>query len=75
MFDFLGIHPHNAHSFDERDVERLKVLLKKPGCVGIGEVGLDFNRNFSPKNKQLECFEKQVVTGNSKRMGFITTRL
>ena len=58
---FSGIHPHNAREFSSDQLAALEMLVTAPGCVGIGEIGLDFNRNFSPKEQQLECFEKQVL--------------
>ncbi len=65
----LGIHPHDAKSWDE-DVDTLKNLrdlAKNPEVVAIGECGLDFNRNFSPPEAQLDAFEKQV--GRIKQTG------
>jgi TatD DNase family protein len=46
-----------------RKLHLLKLLLQyfsNPECVAIGECGLDFNRNFSPQDVQMEVFEKQV---------------
>ena len=68
---FLGIHPHDAKSWDEDDcfaspsepsptLLSLTELAGSPECVAIGECGLDFNRNFSPPATQLEVFEKQI---------------
>ena len=59
-----GVHPHDAKSWEEEgDVSTLSTLREfamNPECVAIGECGLDFNRNFSPPETQLEVFEKQV---------------
>ena len=59
-----GIHPHDAKSWeDEGDSPTLQTLREfamNPECVAIGECGLDFNRNFSPPETQLQVFEKQV---------------
>jgi TatD DNase family protein len=56
-----GIHPHDAKSWDDDiSLSTLREFAKSPECVAIGECGLDFNRNFSPPDKQLEVFEKQV---------------
>ena len=61
---FQGVHPHDAKSWEEEgDVSTLSTLREfamNPECVAIGECGLDFNRNFSPPEAQLEVFEKQV---------------
>ena len=56
----LGIHPHNASQFKHEDMKFLEDNIKHKKCFGIGECGLDFNRNFSPKEKQIEVFKKQL---------------
>ena len=63
LYATAGIHPHDAKSWNEDDEDTLAVLkdlIKNPEVVAIGECGLDFNRNFSPPNVQLDVFEKQV---------------
>src|SRR5687768_10968353 len=55
-----GIHPHDAKSWDSDSESELEKLCQNPECVAVGECGLDFNRNFSPPDVQLEVFEKQV---------------
>ena len=57
---FVGVHPHDAKSWDETSLESLKEIAQCPECVAIGECGLDFNRNFSPQDVQLKVFEEQV---------------
>ncbi|CAL8103957.1 unnamed protein product [Orchesella dallaii] len=61
LFSTAGIHPHDAKTFDETSESELESLLANPECVAVGECGLDFNRNFSPPETQLEVFEKQVA--------------
>ena len=60
LYSTAGIHPHDAKSWDEFTNDALRDLIKSPECVAVGECGLDFNRNFSPQDVQLEVFEKQV---------------
>lgn len=51
-----GVHPHHARDFPPASLDALRAL--RP--VAIGECGLDFNRNFSPREAQLSCFEAQL---------------
>lgn len=54
----VGVHPHEAKDFEPaRDGAALEDLAKSPGVVAIGEVGLDFHYDHSPRGKQLEVLE------------------
>ncbi|MGO2074217.1 TatD family hydrolase [Pseudoalteromonas sp. AOP31-A2-14] len=55
-----GVHPHDAKSADEHFIEKLSSLLQQPEVVAVGECGLDYNRDFSPRNIQREVFSKQL---------------
>ncbi len=61
-FDFIyacvGIHPHDAKTYSEDTLSQLKELIKKPKVVGMGEIGLDYFRNLSPKDVQIDLFNK-----------------
>ena len=52
MHSTAGIHPHNAKACDEGLLERIKELAARPEVRAIGECGLDFNRDFSPRPDQ-----------------------
>tara|TARA_Y100001960_G_C14592291_1_gene786322 strand:- start:37 stop:846 length:810 start_codon:yes stop_codon:yes gene_type:complete len=56
-----GIHPHEA-SRDPfaTNIEKLLIVCSNKKCVGIGEAGLDYYYDFSPKKDQLKCFEMQI---------------
>jgi Tat protein secretion system quality control protein TatD with DNase activity len=58
----LGVHPHDAKSWNETTEQSLRDVAANAECVAIGECGLDFNRNFSPPEVQLKVFERQVKT-------------
>ncbi|KAI1278038.1 3'-5' ssDNA/RNA exonuclease TatD [Halotydeus destructor] len=60
LYSTAGIHPHDAKMWTEESYDVLKELAGNVECVAVGECGLDFNRNFSPQDIQLEVFEKQV---------------
>lgn len=57
----VGIHPHDASSADEAAMEELRRLAGHPKVVAIGETGLDFYRNLSPREKQFEAFEAHLA--------------
>lgn len=56
----LGVHPHYASEVVPSDWDKLISLAQSPGLVAIGECGLDFNRDFSPRPIQKAVFEKQL---------------
>ncbi len=63
----VGIHPHDAKDIKAEDWQEFKALLKNPEVVAIGEMGLDFCRNYSPQPVQLEVFEKQLQLNEAIR--------
>lgn len=56
----VGVHPHDTAEAPTDVINQLTQLASHPSVVAIGECGLDFNRNYSPKPVQLEVFEKQL---------------
>ena len=56
----VGFHPHIAQSVSESDLNAANVLSAQPAVVAVGETGLDFNRNYSPPERQLAIFERQL---------------
>lgn len=51
-----GIHPHDAQHADPKSLQDIEKILRHPRVVAIGEVGLDFFRDHSPREKQIEVF-------------------
>lgn len=60
LYSTAGVHPHDAKSWEEDTYSELEAAARSGECVAVGECGLDFNRNFSPPEVQIEVFEKQV---------------
>lgn len=60
VFIALGFHPHNAARMRDGDLEKLAQLSQEPKVVAIGEIGLDFYRNLSPREAQMEAFKGQL---------------
>jgi TatD DNase family protein len=68
IFAAVGVHPHEAKDFDPgRDAAAFEALARRPGVVAIGEVGLDFHYDHSPREKQLEVLEWMLDC--SRRLG------
>jgi TatD DNase family protein len=67
VFAALGFHPHSASKIREGDLERLSELSHHPKVVAIGEIGLDFYRNLSPRDVQIDSFKKQLAL--AQRLG------
>ncbi|MET0621319.1 MAG: TatD family hydrolase, partial [Thermoanaerobaculia bacterium] len=58
IFAAVGVHPHEAKDFEPaRDGARFEALARRPGVVAIGEIGLDFHYDHSPRPKQIEVLE------------------
>jgi len=60
VYATVGVHPHEASSVDDGVIAGLKELIKDKKVVGIGEVGLDYYRNLSPKEAQVSAFRKFI---------------
>ncbi len=60
VYAAVGCHPHDSKDFREEDYEAFKQLTRHPKVVGIGEVGLDFFRNLSPRDWQEKVFRKFI---------------
>ena len=60
VFATVGFHPHSAAEMGNGDIDRLAELARHPRVVAIGEIGLDFYRNLSPREAQVDAFKKQL---------------
>jgi len=60
IYAVVGVHPHEAKTLDKKALQVLKDLSKADKVVGIGEIGLDFYYDNSPRDEQREAFKKQL---------------
>jgi TatD DNase family protein len=60
LFATAGVHPHHAAQLQRQDLAELRALLQQPEVVAVGECGLDYHRNLSPRDAQLRAFEWQL---------------
>lgn len=56
IFAGVGVHPHEATTFNEKVEAELRVLASEPEVVAIGEFGLDYFRMLSPREVQIDVF-------------------
>ncbi len=57
-----GVHPHDAAEATDADLDALEELARHPRVVAVGEIGLDFYRNLSPRDAQLRVLRRQLET-------------
>ncbi len=56
----LGVHPHHAHEVSDADLEQLEERAVEQGAIAIGEIGLDYYYEFSPRERQHEVLRSQL---------------
>ena len=60
VYAAIGIHPHEVKGIDAGTYDTLRALAKQEKVVAIGEIGLDFFYDHSPREVQLRCFAEQL---------------
>lgn len=68
MFATAGIHPHDASAASPEALKELAALASAPEVKSMGECGLDFDRDFSPRPAQEAAFEAQLELAASNRL-------
>jgi TatD DNase family protein len=61
VYAAIGRHPNASRGFDDADLAELRALSAHPRCVAIGETGLDFYRDGSPRADQERAFAAQIA--------------
>ena len=56
----VGFHPHEADGVKEEDIAKLAKIAVHPRVMAIGEIGLDFYRDYSPREAQLQVLKWQL---------------
>lgn len=60
IYATVGLHPHDAKRFTPQILREIALLAEHPKVVALGEMGLDYHRNLSPKSVQKRVFEEQL---------------
>lgn len=56
----VGVHPHDTENMTDGDFDELRELARAPKCVAVGEIGLDYHYDLSPRDIQRTRFEQQM---------------
>jgi len=60
LYATAGVHPHHAVEYTDECDAQMRALHAHPEVVAVGECGLDYNRDFSPRPAQRRAFERQL---------------
>jgi len=60
IFAAVGVHPHDTKDWDSAWIKKIKELAAHKKVVAIGEIGLDYYYDFSPKDQQIKAFTEQL---------------
>ncbi len=60
VYAVVGIHPHDSKYLDDASCDKLKELCKNDKVVAVGEIGLDYYYDLSPREVQQQAFQRQI---------------
>ena len=60
LYSTAGVHPHHASDYTDESDALIRSLVQNDVVVAVGECGLDYFRNFSPRDAQLNAFRRQL---------------
>lgn len=60
IYAAVGVHPHDAKTVTSEVLDKLRALAQDQRVVAIGEIGLDYYRDLSPRDQQKEAFIQQI---------------
>lgn len=71
VFCTAGTHPHNAHEEADVTAEELATLARHPKCVGIGEAGLDYHYDRTPRDIAEKVFRAHIAAARESRLPIV----
>lgn len=63
----IGVHPHDASTLDDALFEELSGLVREPNALAVGEIGLDYHYDHSPRQVQAEVFRRFIALAREVR--------
>jgi TatD DNase family protein len=71
LYATVGVHPHDARALDETALAQLAALAAHLKVIALGEIGLDFYRDLSPRADQESAFRRQIALARRLRLPII----
>ena len=68
IFCHAGLHPHDANDLNEQSLNEISALIDYEKCVALGEIGLDYHYDYSPRKIQQEAFATQLELAKQKNI-------
>lgn len=67
VYGSAGVHPHTAHSVDARVLLAIERALENEKIVAVGEIGLDYHYDYSPRELQKQAFADQLAIAQAQK--------
>jgi TatD DNase family protein len=71
FFGAVGVHPHDAKTFDEGLLREIEGYLDHPRIVAVGEIGLDFYHDHSPRDVQFDVFRRMLRLARDRSLPIV----
>ncbi|MFI5250954.1 MAG: TatD family hydrolase [Bacteroidota bacterium] len=71
VYSCVGFHPHDASKADDKSLEEIEKLSYHPKVVAIGEIGLDYHYDFSPREIQRKVFAAQIEIAGRRNLPIV----
>lgn len=71
IYACVGFHPHDAKKADDKSLQEIEELSRHAKVVAIGEIGLDFHYDFSPRDVQAQVFKAQIEIAQRRNLPIV----
>jgi len=71
VYACVGFHPHDASKGDAASLKEVELLSRHPKVVAIGEIGLDYHYDLSPRDRQMEVFAEQMRIAQRRNLPIV----
>jgi TatD DNase family protein len=71
IYSTVGVHPHEAARFTDRHADQIRQLVQRPRVVAVGEIGLDYHYDHSPREIQQRVFVRQLELAREAKLPIV----